>query len=125
MSFSLPSLSPLKILPQKSHAKKLRLRPRAKSGATPIEDVTQLQTSFDVRTTLKALRTRRWRLIDLHHVATVACIVFSLSILPSAPLIKCAAMGLLGILLLMPVTQQFFLPSLPIWTYLLYFFSSR
>jgi hypothetical protein len=56
---------------------------------------------------------------------TFGFIFFSLAILPSAPFIKTGGLAVLAVLLLMPATQQFFLPSLSIWTYLLYFFSSR
>ncbi|GAB1317559.1 Phosphatidylinositol:ceramide phosphoinositol transferase (IPC synthase) [Madurella fahalii] len=117
------------IIPHKirSPARRLRLRLRAQGskGQHQPADVTRLQTSFDAWGSLKALRTRRWSLWDLQHLVTFGYIVFSLTILPSAPLVKTGVLVVLGALLLMPVTRQFFLPSLPIWTYLLYFFSSR
>lgn len=124
------ALAQLNPIPHKYRpARKLRLRLRPYGGATKahdqIDDVTKLKTSFDVRSSLKALRTRRWTLWDLQHLVCFGYIVFSLAILPSAPLVKMGALVVLGVLLLMPITQQFFLPSLPIWTYLLYFFASR
>jgi len=118
------TLAQLNPIPHKYRpSRKLRLRLTKSNGQT--DDITRLQTSFDPLPTLKALRTRKWSLWDLQHLATFACIAFSLAILPSAPLIKIGVMGVLVLLLLMPATQQFFLPSLPIWTYLLYFFASR
>ncbi|KAK3321589.1 hypothetical protein B0H66DRAFT_175566 [Apodospora peruviana] len=102
-----------------------RSRPRAKSGAALPDDVTTLKTSFNISESLRALRRHKWRIYDLQHVVVLCYIIFSLCILPSAPLLKLAAMLALSLLLLMPITQQFFLPSLPIWTYLLHFFSSR
>jgi hypothetical protein len=123
------SLAQLNPIPKKyrSPARKLRLRlrPTSKSQQDQADDITRLQTSFDPLRTLRALRTRKWSLWDLQHLVVFGYIIFSLAILPSAPLIKTGVLVVLGLLLLMPITQQFFLPSLPIWTYLLYFFASR
>ncbi|KAK3376709.1 hypothetical protein B0T24DRAFT_648543 [Lasiosphaeria ovina] len=122
-SFTLAQLNPI---PQKYRpSRKLRLRQKAKSSAAALDDVTRIETSFNVLDSLRALRLHKWRLYDLQHIVVLGYIIFSLCIMPSAPLIKTGAMVVLAALLLMPVTQQFFLPSLPIWTYLLYFFSSR
>ncbi|KAL2268372.1 hypothetical protein VTJ83DRAFT_3218 [Remersonia thermophila] len=121
------SLAQLNPIPHKFRpGRKLRLRLRMATHSTSqADDITRMQTSFDPRPSLRALRTRKWTLWDLQHVATFACMVFSLAILPSAPFLKTAAVALMALLLAMPITQQFFLPSLPIWVYLLYFFSSR
>ncbi|KAK4154414.1 hypothetical protein C8A00DRAFT_32843 [Chaetomidium leptoderma] len=105
--------------------RKLRLRLGGVKKHGQSDDITRLQTSFDPWVTLRALRKRKWSLWDVQHFATFGFILFSLFILPSAPLIKTGVLVVLGVLLLMPVTQQFLSPSLPIWTYLLYFFSSR
>ncbi len=122
------TLAQLNPIPQKfrpaSRKLRLRLRP-TKSQEQQHDDITSLQTSWDAWRSLKALRTRKWSLWDLQHFMTFGYILFSLAILPSAPLIKTAVLVVLSVLLLMPITQQFFLPSLPIWTYLLYFFASR
>ena len=101
-----------------------RRRMRRKSTASQ-DNVTTLKTSFDVWETIKTLQTRKWKIYDLQHFVCLGYILFSLFILPSAPIIKTAVLLALGGLLLMPITQQFFLPSLSIWTYLLYFFASR
>ncbi|KAM7204603.1 hypothetical protein V8F33_001567 [Rhypophila sp. PSN 637] len=120
------NLAQLNPIPQKYRStRQPRMRSRAKSGASPPGDVTKLKTSFAIWDNLKALQRRRWRIYDLQHLLVFIYIVLSLSILPSAPLLKLGGLLVLGVLLLMPVTQQFFLPSLPIWTYLLHFFSSR
>jgi len=120
------TLAQLNPIPQKFRpARKLRLRLQPTKSHDRPDDITRLQRSFDVRVSLKALRTRRWSLWDLQHFITIGFVLFSLAILPSAPLIKTGVLVVLAALLLMPVTQQFFLPSLPIWTYLLYFFASR
>ncbi|KAK4166555.1 putative aureobasidin A resistance protein [Cladorrhinum sp. PSN259] len=105
--------------------KPLRLQ-RVKSGKDgQLQDVTRLETSLDVIGSLKSLVTRQWTVWDLQHLLTFAYIIFCLFILPSAPLVKMLGLVVLAGLLAVPATRQFFLPSLPIWTYLLYFFSSR
>lgn len=123
------TLAQLNPIPHKFRpARKLRLRLRPQGGSRSqdqADDVTSLQTSFDVRRSLRTLRTRRWSLWDLQYLVTFGYILFSLAILPPAPLIKTGVLAVIGLVLLMPITQQFFLPSLPIWTYLLYFFASR
>ncbi|KAL2023719.1 hypothetical protein VTK56DRAFT_1433 [Thermocarpiscus australiensis] len=120
-------LTQLNPIPRKYRpARKLRLR--LNSSSKPRDrpnDITRLQTSLDAWSTLRALRSRKWSLWDLQHLVVLGYILFSLAILPPAPLVKIGALVVLGVLLLMPVSQQFFLPSLPIWTYLLYFFASR
>ncbi len=120
------TLAQLNPIPQKFRpARKLHLRLRPTKSHEQPDDITKLQRSWDALGSLKALRTRRWSLWDLQHLTTFGLIIFSLAILPPALFLKTAALVVLAVLLLMPITQQFFLPSLPIWTYLLYFFSSR
>ncbi len=120
------TLAQLNPIPQKFRpARKLRLRLRPTKSHEQPDDITRLQRSWDAWASLKALRTRRWSWWDLQHLTTFGFILFSLAILPPALFLKTAALVVLAVLLLMPITQQFFLPSLPIWTYLLYFFSSR
>jgi hypothetical protein len=114
-------------IPQKYRpSRRLRARQKARlSTSLNVDDVTRLKTSFDVRETLRILRTRRWHLLDAQYLILIFVTLFSLIIAPSAPLIKTGACVLYGVLLLMPITQQFFLPSTSIWVYLLFFFSSR
>ncbi|KAL1875953.1 hypothetical protein VTK73DRAFT_9664 [Phialemonium thermophilum] len=106
--------------------RRLRSRTKSRSGP-PIREhsVTRLQTSFNVLDSLRALRRRQWRFLDLQYLILLGFVLFCLVITPSAPLIKTGAVVAYAVLLLMPITRQFFLPSLPIWIYLLYFFSSR
>ncbi|KAK3346757.1 hypothetical protein B0T25DRAFT_461311 [Lasiosphaeria hispida] len=107
-------------------SRRLRNLQKIKSNNGPhLDNVARLQTSFNALESLKALRQRKWQIYDLQYVLLFGFIIFSLCILPPAPLVKTGALVSIGVLLLMPITQQFFLPSLPIWTYLLYFFSSR
>ncbi|KAI1479672.1 PAP2-domain-containing protein [Daldinia eschscholtzii] len=96
------------------------------SGSVPTRSISALQTSFKITDTIELLRTRKWSVFDVQYVGLAGFTIFSLWIIdPPAPIIKTlAALGYL-LLLFMPITRQFFLPSWPIWTYLLYFFSSR
>ncbi|KAH6623565.1 hypothetical protein F5144DRAFT_365812 [Chaetomium tenue] len=120
------TLAQLNPIPHKYRStRKLRLQLRGSKSHNQPDDITKLQRSFDVLKSVRALRSRRWTIWDLQHPMTFGFILFSLAILPSAPFIKTGVLVVLGLLLLMPATQQFFLPSLPIWTYLLYFFASR
>ena len=123
------NLSQLNPIPQKyrpSRKTRMRLQKiKSNSGPQAADDVTRLETSFNVLDSVNALRRRRWHVYDLQYVLLLGYVMFSLFILPSAPLLKTAALVGGAILLLVPVTSQFFLPGLPIWTYLLYFFSSR
>ncbi|KAK3941368.1 hypothetical protein QBC46DRAFT_104693 [Diplogelasinospora grovesii] len=106
-------------------SRRLRMRQKSKSNANAQDDITRLKTSFNVWESTRSLQRRQWRLYDLQHVVVFGYILFSLYILPPAPLIKLAVLMGIALVLLLPITQQFFVPSLPIWTYLLYFFSSR
>jgi hypothetical protein len=52
--------------------------------------------------------------------------IFSLSVSQApGPLLKTGAASLLMLALLVPITRQFFLPVLPIFTWLLFFFNAR
>jgi len=126
VTLNLAQLNPIPHKYRPSRKTRMRLQKiKSNPGATVADDVTRLQTSFNVLESVAALRRRRWRIYDVQYLVLFGYILFSLFILPSAPLVKTGAVAVLGVLLLMPITQQFFLPSLPIWTYLLYFFSSR
>jgi hypothetical protein len=122
---TLADLNPIPYKFRPSRRLKMRQKARSTAGSNGQSSVTQLQTSFDMMETVRHLRRRQWKLLDLQHVAMAGFILFSLSITPSAPLLKTAAVVAYCVLLFMPITQQFFLPSLSIWTYLIYFFSSR
>lgn len=121
LNFALLNPIPHKYRP----SRRLRARQKARPTALRDDDVSRLQTSFDVRETLRILRTRRWHILDVQYLILAVVLLFSLMIAPSAPLIKTGALVLYSVLLLMPITRQFFLPSMAIWVYLLFFFSSR
>lgn len=90
-----------------------------------VEGVTRLQTSFNPLDAVRSLRRHRWRPLDLQYLVLTGFCLFSLAIAPHAPVAKSLAVLGTVLVLAMPATRQFFLPSWPIWTYLLYFFCSR
>lgn len=107
-------------------ARYVRRRPRAKSNTTHRgEDITSLQNSFNFWDGLRDLQKHQWRLADLQYVVLAGLTLFSLYMAPPAPALKLFALMGAAWVLLMPATRQFFLPSLPIWVWLLYFFTSR
>jgi hypothetical protein len=88
--------------------------------------VAALQTSFSPHDSLVALRQHRWSLYDANYLLLILLALFSLCISPApGPLEKTGAVVAFMGLLLMPATSQFFLPFLPIATWLLFFFSCR
>lgn len=105
--------------------RKCRTKPRL--PPLPLEnDVTTLQRSFSLRDGLQQLKERKWSVFDVQYLLLASLTIFSLWIIePAAPVIKTAAFLGYMLLLAMPATNQFFLPSWPIWVYLLFFFSSR
>ncbi|OTB03155.1 hypothetical protein M426DRAFT_180537 [Hypoxylon sp. CI-4A] len=95
-------------------------------GHGSTKGISALQTSFRVTDSFELLRTRKWSVFDLQYLVLASLTTFSMWIMePAAPIIKTIiGLGYLT-LLFMPITRQFFLPSWPIWTYLIFFFSSR
>ena len=99
--------------------------PQAISGKGQSNSVAALQRSFNPADGLRALRRHRWNIWDIQHLITVCFVIFSFIIAPIPIVVDIAIVAGYSLLVLMPATRQFFLPSLPIWTYLFYFFSSR
>ncbi|KAH6653169.1 PAP2 superfamily protein [Truncatella angustata] len=113
--------------PKRPTTGRRRSSSKPKTFDPKIEHVSSLQRSFSPAEGVRYLRHQhKWTLFDLQYVVLAMFCLSSLYIIEAhAPLIKSAAVVAYTLLLLTPVTSQFFLPSWPIWTYLLYFFSSR
>ncbi|KAK8050824.1 hypothetical protein PG994_012554 [Apiospora phragmitis] len=119
----LTALNPINSIRQ---GQRKRSNSKGKARTPGNESVAALRTSFSISQSLRTLRRHKWCWFDLQHLFLACLCSFSLFIIGvHAPLIKTAAALGYVLLLLMPATRQFFLPSWPIWTYLLYFFSSR
>lgn len=111
-------------LPSRYHIGHRRNRSKTR-GFAAAEDVTSLKTSFNFWDGIRDLQHHKWRLLDLQYLFLASLALFSLSIAPPAPTLKLFAIIASAWALLTPATRQFFLPSAPIWTWLLYFFCSR
>lgn len=101
-------------------------RRRTKSKSRPgNEELTSLKTSFNAWDGVRDLQQHHWRTSDLQYAVVGLLVLFSFWIAPPAPGVKLLAILGSAWVLLMPATRQFFLPSVTIWTWLLYFFCSR
>ena len=120
LGFSWPPSIPV-VVP---HRIRRKLRSRIRSRQSPASTISALQTSCNPRDTLRSLRKHRWSAYDAQYLLIVILGVFSLSVMehPGA-LVKTAVTTLLLISLILPITRQFFLPFLPIATWLVFFYS--
>ncbi|RCI12796.1 hypothetical protein L249_0098 [Ophiocordyceps polyrhachis-furcata BCC 54312] len=112
-------------LPRRSQSGRRRSRSDVKASRYRAPDITSLQRSFSLWDGVRDLQRRRWRPADLQYLFLAALTLFSLAIAPPAPILKASALAAAAWLLLMPATRQFFLPSVTIWVWLVYFFCSR
>lgn len=112
-------------LPNRYQVGRRRARSKSKALHPGAEDITSLYTSFNFWDGLRDLKKHRWSTSDLQYAFIVGLGLFSLWIAPPAPALKFFALLACCWILLMPATRQFFLPSLTIWLWLLYFFCSR
>ncbi|KAF3763662.1 hypothetical protein M406DRAFT_347205 [Cryphonectria parasitica EP155] len=99
-------------------------KPRRKHHDEPTS-LTRMQTSFNPMDGVRAIQRHRWGWLDIQYPALAGFMLFSLIIAPMPILVKIAIPLVSVFVCLMPATRQFFLPSMPIWIYLLYFFCSR
>jgi hypothetical protein len=103
-----------------------RLRSKLRASLPPASSIASIETSFSPSDSIRALRAHRWSYYDGQYLFLIILGIFSLSISQApGPLMKTGAASLLMLALLMPVTRQFFLPFLPILTWLVFFFNAR
>ena len=88
-------------------------------------DITALKISFDFFETLGRIQHHQWSAYDLQYLLLLGIAIFSLSLAEMPLALKLGLCGLVTVLFLLPITNQFFWPGAAIWTYLLYFFTSR
>ncbi|KAI5817534.1 hypothetical protein BZA77DRAFT_309821 [Pyronema omphalodes] len=103
-----------------------KLGSRMRSGASPASNLSKLQTSFDPLDTIRSLRAHKWSIYDAQYLFLAVVGIFCLSVMeePGA-LVRTSIATLLMISLLMPITRQFFLPFLPIASWLVLFWTCR
>lgn len=113
---SIPSLIP--------HRMRRKLRSKVRSRQSPSSSFASIETSISPANTLQALRSHRWSFYDGQYVILVILGIFTLCIIPSpGPVVKTGASTLLLASLIIPATRQFFLPLLPVITWLSFFYA--
>lgn len=107
------------------HRLRRKLRSKLRNRQSPASSITSLQTSISPTHTIRALQSHRWSLYDGQYLLLALVGIFSLCVIQSpGPLAKTAVATLLLISLVLPITQQFFLPFLPIAAYLTLFYAA-
>lgn len=113
---SIPSIIP--------HRIRRKLRSKVRSRQSPSISFGRLHTSYSPADTVEALRLHRWSFYDGQYLILIILDIFSLCIIPSpGPLVKTALATLIITALILPVTRQFLLPSLAIWSWLVFFYA--
>jgi len=128
VSYRLPrSLPPLRqFVPHKIRRKWRATKSRINSGVSPSSTLTVLQTSFSPADTINALRQHQWSAYDAQYLLLALVAIFCLCIVEiPGPMVKTGIATLLMISLILPITRQFFLPSLPIFGWLVLFYSCK
>lgn len=118
--FSWPSSIPTLI----PHRIRRKLRSKVRSRQSPSSSLTSLQTSISPADTLRSLRAHRWSFYDGQYLILIVLGIFSLCIIPSpGPIVKTGISTVILVALILPVTRQFLLPSLSIWTWLTFYYA--
>lgn len=107
------------------HRMRRRLRSRLRSRQSPASSIASMQTSFSPRDTLRSLQSYRWSAYDFQYLLLMIIGIFSLSVIQANPVGKTAIASLLLTSLLLPITRQFFLPFLPVASWLIFFYACQ
>lgn len=120
LPFSWPPSIPT-IIP---HRIRRKLRSKVRSRQSPSTSLGHLQTSCSPADTIESLRQHTWSFYDGQYLILIILGIFSLCIVPwPGPLLKTALATLIITALILPVTRQFLLPSLAIWSWLVFFYA--
>ncbi|KAG8162270.1 hypothetical protein KVR01_008035 [Diaporthe batatas] len=111
--------------PASSRSKRSRSKKPWRHPYRDSNTVTRLQRSFNPLDGVRACRRHRLCWSDIQWVALAALMIFSVTIAPMPLFFKIAIPMVSLLVCLMPATRQFFMPSMSIWVYLIYFFCSR
>jgi len=116
---------PLSIPNPIPHRIRRKLRSKIRSRQSPSSNTfTHLQTSYNPRDTLRSLAEHKWSVYDGQYLILMILGIFSLCIIPSpGPLVKTAISTIIITALILPVSRQFLLPSLAIWSWLIFFYA--
>jgi len=91
---------------------------------TFVQRAATLDLSLSPAVTLAKLRSHKFRIWDAVYIAHTAVAIFWLVLLPSVAL-KLVIPTVFSILLLVPLTSQFFFPAIPILQWVITFYASR
>ena len=106
------------------HRIRRRLRSKVRGRQSPSTSVGRLHTSYSPADTVESLHLHRWSFYDGQYIILIILGIFSLCIIPwPGPLVKTALATLIITALILPVTRQFLLPSLAIWSWLVFFYA--
>ena len=120
LPFSWPPSIPT-IIP---HRIRRKLRSRVRSRQSPSTAFGRLHTSYSPADTIDSLRLHRWSFYDGQYLILTILGIFSLCIISSpGPLVKTALATFIITALILPITRQFLLPSLAIWSWLVFFYA--
>ena len=121
--FAWPTQMLSKAIPRRYRRK---LRSKMHSRQSPASNVTAIEWRFNPMVNIQKMRKHKWSLYDLQYLILVLLLAFAAAITPQPhPVVKALFACLLALGALMPITSQFLLPSLSIWTWLIFFFSCR
>ena len=112
------------ILPHRLRRKFRSTKSKMRSRQSPASSITSLQTSFNPADTLKSLRTHQWSYYDAQYLLLAVLGIFSLCVIQHpGPFVKTIVASLLMLSLVLPITRQFFLPFLPVASWLIFFYA--
>jgi hypothetical protein len=108
------------------HRLRRKLRSKIRNRQSPASSLTALQTSINPLDTLRALQAHKWTIWDGQYLFLAFLGIFSLCVIQNpGPLIKTVVATLLMSSLVLPITRQFFLPALPIFAWLIFFYACQ
>ena len=108
------------------HRFRRKLRSKLRSRQSPTSNIAALQTSLSPSDTLRSLKLHKWSYYDGQYLLLAIVAIFALSIIQSpGPFVKTLFAAALMTSLILPITRQFFLPFLPIASWLLFWFSCQ
>lgn len=108
------------------HRMRRKLRSKIRNRQSPASSITTLQTSINPLDTLRALQSHKWTIWDGQYLCLAILGIFSLCVIQNpGPLLKTVVATLLLSSLVLPITRQFFLPALPIFAWLIFFYACQ
>ncbi|KAF2455369.1 putative aureobasidin-resistance protein [Lineolata rhizophorae] len=114
------------LVPHRIRRKVRATRSKIRSRQAPASHISALATSWSPADTIASLRAHEWSFYDGQYLFIAILGIFCLSIIETpGPLFKTFVATMLIAALVMPVTRQFFLPFLPIASWLVLFYSCQ